>query len=43
MVKKSTDYDVKIRVTKVGGGKVSIGVHVAASGDVMLMLSPCVP
>lgn len=27
MVKKSTHNDVKIRVTKLGGGKVSIGVH----------------
>ena len=35
MVKKSDANDVKIRVTKLGAGKVSTGVHVAASGDVM--------
>jgi hypothetical protein len=35
MVKKSDANDVKIRVTKLGADKVSTGVHVAASGEVM--------
>ena len=43
MVKKSTDNDVKIRVTKLGGGKISIGVHIAASGDVMAQTATCSP
>jgi len=33
MSKKSNGSDVKIRVTKLGAGKVSTGVHVAAEGE----------
>jgi hypothetical protein len=35
MTKKSDTSDVKVRITKLGAGKVSTGVHIAASGDVM--------
>jgi hypothetical protein len=35
MTKKSNGNDVKIRVTKLGGGRVSTGVHVAVEGETM--------
>jgi hypothetical protein len=35
MTKKSDGQSVKIRVTKLGAGKVSTGVHVAVEGEVM--------
>ena len=35
MAKKQNDSDVKVRITRLGGGKVSTGVHVAVEGEVM--------
>ena len=35
MTKKSNDQAVKIRVTRLGAGRVSTGVHVAVEGEVM--------
>ena len=35
MTRKSNDSDVKVRITKLGAGKVSIGVHVAVPREVM--------
>ena len=35
MTKKSDDQGVKVRVTRLGAGKVSTGVHVAVEGEVM--------
>lgn len=35
MTRKTNDNDVKIRITKLGAGKVSTGVHVAVEGEVM--------
>jgi hypothetical protein len=35
MTKKSDGQSVKIRVTRLGAGKVSTGVHVAVEGEVM--------
>jgi hypothetical protein len=35
MTKKSDSQSVKIRVTRLGAGRVSTGVHIAASGEVM--------
>ena len=34
MTKKANDNEVKVRVTKLGGGKVSTGVHIAVEGEV---------
>lgn len=34
MSKKLSDNDVKVRITRLGGGKVSTGVHVAVEGEV---------
>ena len=35
MTKKSDSQAAKIRVTKLGAGKVSTGVHIAVEGEVM--------
>lgn len=35
MTKKSQDSNIKVRVTKLGAGKVSTGAHVAVEGEVM--------
>lgn len=35
MTRKINENDVKIRITKLGAGKVSTGVHVAVEGEVM--------
>ncbi|HUO01404.1 MAG TPA: hypothetical protein VMU31_01395 [Rhizomicrobium sp.] len=35
MAKKQNDSDVKVRITRLGAGKVSTGVHVAVEGEVM--------
>ena len=34
MTKKAVENEVKVRVTKLGGGKVSTGVHIAVEGEV---------
>jgi len=34
MTKKTNDQAVKIRVTRLGAGRVSTGVHVAVEGEV---------
>jgi len=35
MSKKSDGQSVKIRVTRLGGGRVSTGVHVPVDGEIM--------
>ena len=35
MAKKQNDSEVKVRITRLGAGKVSTGVHVAVEGEVM--------
>ena len=35
MTRKSDDRNVKVRVTRLGAGKVSTGVHVAVAGEAM--------
>jgi hypothetical protein len=35
MTRKADDQNVKVRVTKLGAGRVSTGAHVAVSGEVM--------
>ena len=45
MTKKTNDQAVKIRVTRLGAGRVSTGVHVAVEGEVMTQAGdmPSVP